>query len=131
MRNQQSETGQISLFAADYSPQRGPYSVPTVEWSTHQREAERLAGNLLALSRATDPITSKVAAEKTKEFRVRHMSKIWGALKDFGPMNFKEIAQRIGLDPAQVARRRKEMEENRIIKVLSETRNGCALWEAL
>lgn len=130
MRNQRSETGQSSLFALDYSTKRGPYSVPTVEWSTHQREAERLAGNLLALSRRSDPITSKVAAEKAGQFRIRHASKIYAALKEFGPMTYKEIAKRIGMEPVAVARRRKEMEENRLIEVYGE-RDGCQLWRAL
>ena len=83
-----------------------------------------------SLSRSTDPITSKLAGEKTKEFRARHISKIWGCLKENGPKTYKEIALLIGMEPVAVARRRKEMEENQLIEVLEETRNGCALWRA-
>jgi len=83
-----------------------------------------------SLSRISDPLTSKKAGEKTKEFRVRHIAKIWGCLKEHGSKTYKEIAQLTGLEPVAVARRRKEMEENHLIEVLEETRNGCALWKA-
>jgi len=82
------------------------------------------------LSRINDPQTSKKAGEKTKEFRARHIAKIWNCLKDNGSKTYKEIALLTGLEPVAVARRRKEMEENHLIEVLEETRNGCALWRA-
>jgi hypothetical protein len=83
-----------------------------------------------SLSRSSDPITSKLAGEKTKEFRARHIAKIWNCLKENGSKTYKEIASLTGLEPVAVARRRKEMEENHLIEVLEETRNGCALWKA-
>lgn len=132
-QSKRNETGQISLFALDYSTKQGPYLVPTVHSYSPVKEAERLAGNLLeyrSLTRSTDPITSKVAAEKTKEFRARHIAKIWNCLKENGSKNFKEIALLTGLEPVQVARRRKEMEEDKLIEVLNETKDGCALWKA-
>ena len=83
-----------------------------------------------SLSRIDDPLTSKRAGEKTKEFRARHIAKIWNCLKENGSKTYKEIALLTGLEPVAVARRRKEMEENHLIEVLEETRNGCALWRA-
>lgn len=83
-----------------------------------------------SLSRTSDPITSKVAGEKTKEFRARHIAKIWNCLKDHGAKTYKEIAELTGLEPVAVARRRREMEENQLIEVLNETRNGCSVWKA-
>ena len=83
-----------------------------------------------SLSRISDPITSKLAGEKTNEFRARHIAKIWNCLKDHGPKTYKEIASLVEMEPVAVARRRKKMEENQLIEVLNETRDGCALWKA-
>lgn len=133
MRNQQNETGQISLFAVDYSMRRGPYSVPTVQSYSPAREAERLAKNLMecrSLSRSTDPKTSKVAAEKAVTFKQTHIDRIYETLKLNGKMNYQEIAEKAGMRPDQVWRRRKEMVDGGWIEVLEETRNGCALWKA-
>lgn len=131
MRNQQSETGQLSLLAHEFLTKLVNNSVTIAESLGPPRTEKQSGSEVKALFRRSDQLPSKVAAEKTKEFRVRHMSRIYCALKDFGPMTYKEIALRIGMESVAVARRRKEMEENRIIRVLSETRNGCALWEAV
>jgi CRP-like cAMP-binding protein len=133
MRNQQNETGQISLFAQEsYGP---PALIlgRIVQLSGPQREGGRLENNLKgfrSLSRLTDPKTSRNAAEKTSQFRTRHIAKIWTCLKDFGPMTYKEIAKKVGMEPVAVARRRKEMEESGLIDVLGEIRNGCSVWSA-
>ena len=133
MRNQQNETGQISLFALDYSMKHEAYSVPSVPLYSPAREAERLAKNLLglrSLSRSTDPKTSKVAAEKAVTFKQTHIDRIYESLKVNGKMNFQEIAEKAGMRADQVWRRRKEMVDGGWIEVLEETRNGCALWVA-
>ena len=133
MRNQQNETGQISLFAQPFSTPLKNNSERIANLRLLRNEIERLGNSLKecsSLSRSTDPITSKVAGEKTKEFRARHISKILGCLKENGPKTYKEIALLIGMEPVAVARRRKEMEENHLIEVLEETRNGCSLWKA-
>lgn len=133
MRNQQNETGQISLFALDYSMKREAYSVPTVPLYSPAREAKRLASNLTelrSLSRSTDPKTSKVAAEKALMFKQTHIDRIYESLKENGKMNYQEIAEKAGMRADQVWRRRKEMVDGGWIEVLEETRNGCALWVA-
>lgn len=132
-QSKQNETAQGSLFAGEslsqFAPSLGPIhqflGVPKTE-----RRLEHIAQEFRSLSRSTDPLTSKKAGEKTKEFRARHISKIWGCLKENGPKTYKEIALLIGMEPVAVARRRKEMEENQLIEVLNETRDGCALWKA-
>lgn len=132
-QSKRSETAQGSLFATEslsqFAPSLGPIhqylGVPKTE-----RRLAHIAQDAAFLSRSSDPITSKVAGEKTKEFRARHIAKIWNCLKDNGPKTYKEIALLVGMEPVAVARRRKEMEENQLIEVLEETRNGCALWKA-
>jgi hypothetical protein len=62
------------------------------------------------LVRSRDPLTSVVAAMRTKEFRARHVAKIWAALKDAGPngLTKDELAAWTGLDHIAVARRMRE-----------------------
>ena len=132
-QSKRDETAQGSLFAQEslmtfdvYSalkPRLYGQAKTVPNWESVPMESR-------SLSRTSDPITSKVAGEKTKEFRARHIAKIWNCLKDHGNKTYKEIAEVTGLEPVAVARRRKEMEENRLIEVLKETRNGCALWTA-
>lgn len=132
-QSKRNETAQGSLFATQSCSKPVPTSEEIVPLFLLQNYLEHWEGNPKpshSLSRSTDSQTSKKAGEKTKEFRARHISKIWGCLKDQGPKTYKEIALLIGMEPVQVARRRKEMEENHLIEVLEETRNGCALWIA-
>jgi len=84
-----------------------------------------------ALSRISDPETSQRAGENSKEFRARHISKIWAALIDFGPMNKNEIAIKTGLDATQVARRGKEMELNHLVSIGPDVKDGCRLWRSI
>lgn len=130
----QSETAQISLFATESWNRPALVSGRIVQLSGPQKMESPLVKDYMesrSLSRTQDPMTSKRAGEKTKEFRARHISKIWGALKDFGKMNYKDIAKLTNLEPVAVARRRKEMEENHLIRVLGEEKDGCQLWEAI
>lgn len=133
MRNQQNETGQISLFASEFSMSFDKYSEMKPHLYSPAREAKRLANNLTelrSLSRSTDPKTSKVAAEKAVTFKQTHIDRIYESLKVNGKMNFQEIAEKAGMRADQVWRRRKEMVDGGWIEVLEETRNGCALWVA-
>lgn len=128
-----NETGQISLFALEFFGESVPISerVRALHGPVKaEKKLEDMCKESRSLSRSSDPKTSKVAGEKTKEFRARHIAKIWGCLKDHGNKTYKEIALLTGLEPVAVARRRKEMEENHLIEVLEETRIGCALWRA-
>ena len=133
MRNQQNETGQISLFATESLMSFDRYSEMKPHLYSPVREAERLANNLTelrSLSRSTDPKTSKVAAEKAVTFKQTHIDRIYETLKENGKMNFQEIAEKAGMRADQVWRRRKEMVDGGWIEVLEGTRNGCALWRA-
>lgn len=132
-QSKRSETEQGSLFAQESYMPPALILGRIVQLSGPQKEVIPLVSDFKpsnSLSRSSDPITSKVAGEKTKEFRARHIAKIWGCLKDYGNKTYKEIASLTGLEPVAVARRRKEMEENHLIEVLEETRNGCSLWRA-
>ena len=133
MRNQQNETGQISLFATESLMSFDRYSEMKPHLYGQRKEAERLASNLKefrSLSRSSDPKTSRDAGEKARIFKQTHIDRIYEALKENGKMNYQEIAERAGMRPDQVWRRRKEMEDGGWIEVLEETRNGCALWKA-
>lgn len=132
-QSKRNETGQISLFPLESLTNADRTLAMDALLFGPAKEAEVWARGLTALrslSRSSDPITSKVAGEKTKEFRARHIAKIWNCLKENGSKTYKEIASLTGLEPVAVARRRKEMEENHLIEVLEETRNGCALWKS-
>ncbi len=133
-QSKRSETEQGSLFAQEYLMKQDAHSELMHRLSGVSSlmvgRLELAAKESNSLSRSSDPETSKVAGEKTKEFRARHIAKIWACLKESGSKTYKEIAALTGLEPVAVARRRKEMEENHLIEVLGEARNGCALWRA-
>lgn len=126
-----SRTGSGSLNAVEFLMMRGRNLVPIAESLGAQKMELKPGGDCRVLSRSSDPETSKVAAENSKEFRVRHMSKIWAALKDYGPMNKNEIASKTGLDATQVARRGKEMELNHLVSIGPDSKDGCRLWRAI
>lgn len=127
----QNVTERGSLNAVEFLISRGRNLATTAELPGVPKMESKPVSVPVVLSRSSDSETSKVAGENSKEFRARHISKIWAALKDFGPMNKNEIANKTGLDATQVARRRKEMELNHLVRVLSEVRDGCQLWEAI
>lgn len=126
-----NETGRTSLNAVEFLISRGRHLAPTVELSGPVKTVESLVSVAPVLSRSSDPETSKVAGENSKEFRARHISKIWSSLKDFGPMNKNEIALKTGLDATQVARRGREMELNNLVSIGPEVKDGCRLWRAI
>ena len=128
-----SRTGSGSLSAVEFLISRGRHLAPTAKPSGVLRaEPSRVSQPpAVAYSRTSDPETSQRAGENSKEFRARHISKIWAALKDFGPMNKNEIASKTGLDATQVARRGKEMELNHLVSIGPESKDGCRLWKAI
>lgn len=75
----------------------------------------QLAFSFQPLARKSDPQTSFDAAENAESFKSRDISKIWNALRDCGPMNYKKIAQVCGMQPVAVARRMAEMERKHLI----------------
>jgi len=76
------------------------------------------------LFRNDDPQTSVTAAEKAKEFKARHIAKIWTCLKDNGAMIPAEIARRTGLDYHAVQRRQSEMRETGLIERTGDVIHG-------
>lgn len=61
-------------------------------------------------ARSTDPITSHMAADSAKELAKRHRERIVQCLTE-GPCGCSELAKRTGLDPHQVGKRMKELEQ--------------------
>lgn len=90
----------------------------------------QLAIDFAPLSRRGDPITSHKAAERAGVFKSRHIAKIWGALKDIGPMVPKSIADVTGLDYHAVQRRGAEMERKKLITRGPEVIDGMMIWRA-
>lgn len=127
----QTRTEKPSLNAVEFLISRGRHLAPTVESSGPVKTVENSVSVPVVLSRSSDPETSRVAGENSKEFRARHISKIWAVLKDFGPMNKNEIAIKTGLDATQVARRGKEMELNHLVSIGPDSKDGCRLWRAI
>ena len=88
----------------------------------------------MKLARKTDPATSHAAASRTKEFRARDISKIYAALKAYGPQTSHELATRTGLTSVAVARRMRELCGKLLIHATHETRPGpsgreCTIWK--
>ena len=103
----------------------------------------QLALQFQPLSRRSDPVTSRDAAEHSDTFRAKHESKIFGALVDAGDkgMTYREIAAATGLEPVAVGRRLKGMERRGVIERATlrdcdgfasgfEARDGMAIWWA-
>lgn len=122
------ETEKGSLNALEFLMSRGRHLVPTVQSSTQRKTETFSEPEGKALCRLSDPQTSKRAAEKVGKFVGIHKSKVWAALKDFGPMNYKEIALKAGLQPVQVGRVLHKM--THLIKPVGE-REGCQVFEVI
>ncbi len=68
-------------------------------------------------ARSTDPITSHQAADSIKDIANQHMDIIVKCLKEHGPLGKDGIAKQTGLQPTQVSRRLKEMQELGLIEL--------------
>jgi predicted transcriptional regulator len=68
-------------------------------------------------SRKTDPQTSHDAAEQAQELADKHFIKIHFVLAKYGPMGKDGIAQKTGLDSAQVSRRLPEMQKLGLVRL--------------
>lgn len=91
----------------------------------------------IPLSRNTDPITSHRAAERVSKTIPHHEATIYAAICEAGDdgLTYKEIAEIAFMEPVQVARRLKGMEQRLLItrylnefKEPAEVRDGCAVW---
>ncbi len=87
--------------------------------------------------RASDPVTSVLAAERAARFASSHAGRILQALKTHGPRSAHELSQLIGLTIVQVDRRLPELKRAKLAAVVTLddgadlVRNGCRVWEAL
>jgi len=95
----------------------------------------QLAIDFNQLSRRSDPVTSKRAAERTSGFKAKHEGAIYAAICESEGLTYKEIARLTGLEPVAVARRLSAMETRQLItrncnevKEPAEVRDGCAVW---
>ena len=79
-------------------------------------------------ARKRDPETSQRAASKVERFASGHYGLILEALKRGGPGNFKELAERAGLERHAVARRLPELQAMGQVTRGAETRDGCSVW---
>lgn len=70
--------------------------------------------------RATDPITSFEAADQAKDLASKHHKMIVDCLKD-GALGKDGIAQKLGLDGNQIARRLPELERLGFIELTGRT----------
>ena len=80
-------------------------------------------------ARRTDPATSHAAAKHaaTGKAALERLD-IVAALRIFGPMHYRQIAERVFMEPVAVARR---ISECAGIERTGEVRDGCCVWRAL
>ena len=88
------------------------------------------------LSRASDPITSFMAADRVKEFKADHCTRILAALKRMGKAGAEQIGAMTGLDAYQIRKRLPELERAGMVQPYQETRKTSTgrherLWAAL
>lgn len=79
----------------------------------------------LPLFRTTDPVTSKVAGTRAREFRGEHERLILQALSE-GPGTKDEIAARCGLTEQQVIRRRAALLRSGRVVLTGDTRRTAS-----
>lgn len=92
--------------------------------------------NTAHLVRASDPITSIEAAERSALFSGKQRIRIMAALRLFGPSTAGELQAYTGLTVVQLDRRLPECREAgqaRVVQVNGADlmRNGYRVWEAL
>lgn len=81
--------------------------------------------------RRTDPTTSHQAAERASGFAGKHRAAIWNALIAHGPMTYREIAAVTRLEPVAVNRRAKEMQEQGLVAIGPEVKDGMRVWRGI
>lgn len=89
-----------------------------------------LADDARHLARATDPDTSKRAADKAQSFIATQNARIFGWIKDHPQgQTYREIAAGVRMEPAAVGRRLKGLRETAGVYADGE-RDGMQLWKA-
>jgi len=74
------------------------------------------------LCRASDPLTSFMAADRVHEFKADHCTRILMALKRMGTAGAEQIAAMTSLDAYQVRKRLPELERAGMVQSHHETR---------
>lgn len=88
------------------------------------------------LVRATDPLSSVMAAENTPQFAGGHCDRILAALKNEGPSTAHELQDATGLTVVQIARRLPQLKTAGKACVVQFDgadliRGGARVWEAV
>lgn len=88
------------------------------------------------LVRASDPLSSVMAAEETPKFVPKQHARILDALRRFGPASAAELQSITGLTVVQIDRRLPDLREAgqaRVVQVDGKDlmREKCRVWEAL
>lgn len=91
--------------------------------------------NVQTMVRASDPLSSVMAAEGALRFAGTHRDRIRAALQEGGRMTAHEIADATGLTVVQVDRRLPELRQAGEARVCSDVlgdmmRDGFRVWEA-
>lgn len=94
------------------------------------------AGNAQHLVRATDPLSSVMAAEAAINFAGKHCERILTALKAAGQATPHEMQDATGLTVVQIDRRLPDLQKAgkaRVVQANGDdlTRNGYRVWEAV
>lgn len=89
----------------------------------------------LHLVRASDPITSVMAAEAAEAFAPSQCDRILDALRDFGPASAAELQAHTGLTVVQIDRRLPSLRADGLARVVQMDghdfyRGRCRVWEA-
>ena len=90
----------------------------------------------IKLCRASDPITSFMAADRVKEFQADHCTRILCALKRMGKAGAEQIGAMTGLDAYQIRKRLSDLQKRELVQPYQETRKTSTgrqerLWIAL
>jgi len=88
-------------------------------WRKRQIQAQEMT--YLFRARGLDPFTSHAAADQSIDLAKQHFEKIVDCLQRFGPMGKDGIAELVGLDGNQVARRMKELEKGGRVELTGRT----------
>jgi predicted ArsR family transcriptional regulator len=88
------------------------------------------------LCRASDPITSFMAADRVHEFQQDHCTRILAALKRMGQAGAEQIAALTSLDAYQVRKRLSDLQKRDLVQPYQKTRRTSTgrqerLWIAL
>lgn len=88
------------------------------------------------LCRASDPITSFVAADRVHEFQQDHCTRILCALKRMGKAGAEQIGAMTGLDAYQIRKRLSDLQKRDLVQPYQQTRKTATgrrerLWGAI